>query len=56
VSATKAPRSPSGWAAPVVESSAVWCSISELSEPPRMMMVTDSQIQVSMPTTAPSEP
>ena len=51
-----APRTPIGSSGPVVESRAVWCSISEFSSAPRMMMTTEIQVHIMKPMTAPSEP
>ena len=56
VSAITAPRSPIGLAAPVVESIAVWCSISAFSSAPIRTTITENQIQSMKPITAPSEP
>ena len=56
VSAMRAPRCPSGFCGLVVESRAVWCSISALISPPSSTIVAEIQIQVMKPITAPSEP
>ena len=56
VSATTAPRAPSGFARPRVVSTAVWRSISAFSSAPTSTTTTESQIQVMNPTPAPSEP
>jgi hypothetical protein len=56
VSAIFAPRLPSGFSGPVVVSRAVWCSVSAFSLAPIKTTMTESQIQVMKPMTAPSEP
>jgi murein L,D-transpeptidase YcbB/YkuD len=42
VSAIWTPRAPSGRGGPIVESTAVWCSISALSSAPKRTMTADS--------------
>ena len=56
VSAMTAPRMPSGFSGPTVESREVWCSISELSSAPTRTTMVDSHIHIIRPTTAPSAP
>ena len=56
VSAMAAPRSPIGAGGPMVESSAVWCSISEFSSAPIRTTITEKKTQSMKPITAPSEP
>src|ERR1043166_5019346 len=56
VSAIFAPRAPSGFGDPSVESRAVWCSVSAFSFAPSRITATDSHIQVMKPMTAPREP
>jgi hypothetical protein len=56
VSAITAPRAPSGFSWPTVESRAVWCSTSELSSAPTSTTMVESHIHIIRPTTAPSAP
>jgi hypothetical protein len=56
VSAMTAPRMPSGFSGPIVESCEVWCSISELSSAPTRTTMAESHIHIMRPTTAPSDP
>ncbi len=56
LSATTAPRAPSGFGGPCVVSWAVWCSSSALSSAPISMIVTESQSHVMNTTMAASEP
>src|ERR1700722_9448230 len=56
VSAITAPRLPSGFSEPTVESFAVWCSISALSSPPSKITMAEIHIHIIMPTAAPSDP
>jgi hypothetical protein len=53
VSATVAPRILIGFGSPVVE---FWCSISALSSSPKITMITDIQVHIISPITAPREP
>jgi hypothetical protein len=56
VSAMVAPRAPIGISGPVVESRAVWCSISEFSSAPAIRITTEIQVHIMKPMTAPSDP
>jgi peptide chain release factor 1 len=56
VSAILAPRVPMGLGAPVVESTAVWCSISAFSSAPASTTIIEIHIHIMKPTTAPREP
>ena len=56
VSAITAPRAPSGFAWPTVESRAVWCSISALSSAPSRTTMVEIHSHIITPTTAPKEP
>jgi len=56
VSATRAPRIPSGVSPRTVVSTAVWCSISALISAPRMKITDDIHTHIMKPMTAPKEP
>jgi hypothetical protein len=56
VSAITAPRCPNGLGGPMVESIAVWCSISAFSLAPTRTTTAESHIHIIMPITAPSAP
>jgi hypothetical protein len=56
VSATTAPRAPSGFGRPSVVSFAVWCSVSAFSSAPISTTTAESHIHVTKPIPVPSDP